>query len=165
VSESNGTQHRNRALYAAAIALIELGRATKPQLGPDGRQSAPLIPPLPGDISLRLGYNRNSLQAIAETIEAEQKTLREQCGLQDTQSVKTPEEREAWAKAAKTYDAANQALLTDTREWHSPAPVRVAQLVDRHLPDEWLAAFLAVGIVTGDFPAENPPDAKRKGGE
>jgi len=161
MSDTNGTQHKNRALYAAAIALIELGRSTKPQLGPDGRQSAPLIPPLPGDISLRLGYNRNSLQAIAETIEAEQKALREQCGLQDTQSLKTPEEREAWAKAEKEYDAANQALMTDTREWHSPAPVRVAQLVDRNLPDEWLAALLTVGVIVGELPPDEAPDKKK----
>jgi hypothetical protein len=136
-------------LYAAALALIELGRATKPQPGPDGRLQQPVLPPLPGEISLRLAYNRNSLQQIAEAVEAAQLELRQKYDLTSTPT--TPEERAAWLERSRAFEEENRRLLNDVREWSSPAKIRARQLLDRNVPDEWLAALVAVGIIVDDL--------------
>lgn len=157
---SENSSYRNRALYEATIALVEMGRASKPQITADG-QRPPTISPLPADLSFRFAMNRNSLRPIGEAIEEEQKALREKHDIEKHRELKTAEERTAFAEAVTAYEAENRTLLNQEIEWRSPAPVRIAQLGERAIPDEWLASWLAVGIVVGELPPDETLDAKK----
>lgn len=156
MSEQNGhREYRTRDLYRAALALIELGRATKPQMTREGRQSAPLLPPLPGHVALRLAFCRNSLEPIATTIEEEQQAVRAKHGIAARTTLETPDAILRYGAQAEEAERELQAMMEAPRQWSPPATVRITQLMDRQLPDEWLAALLAVGIVTGDLPSDD----------
>jgi hypothetical protein len=154
VSETNRKrEYPTRQLYAAALALVEYGKATKPELTQKGR-NPPAIPPLPGELGLRLAYCRNSLEAVAKEYETKQEEARDQHTPDTLPKDATADQRMAWAQAQRTaskaLDGELRSLAEVPREWHPPATLRLQQLLDRSIPEEWLAAWLAVGIIVGE---------------
>lgn len=147
-----------RALYEAYIACREIGQACKPQVQDGVRRPALLHLPADG-AGFKIALNANSLRPLVETIEESQMALQETHGLKNA-SVKTPEEQRAVAEKIADYNKAAAALMKQEVEWHSPAPVKIAQLGDRELSPEWLAALAAAGIVIGDPSPDDPPDKK-----
>jgi len=163
MSDENGKQpsHRSRDLYRAALALLELAACSKPQSGPDGRIQAPAITPLPGALALRLAYCRNSLNRIRETIDEEQKAVRVRHDVEEKKDLKTPEAIAAWTEHAQAAEKELREMMEGEREWSPPATIRVGQLLDRNLPDDWLAALLTVGVIVGELPPDEAPDKKK----
>jgi len=139
MSETNGNgKHRNGQLYAALLAIIEMGKEEK----------------LPADgIGFRLALNRNHLRPVGEAIEEAQQALRAEYQIEETGALKTPEERAAWASRARACEAAAKTLMAQEVAWTSPAVIRWQQFADRSLKPEWLAPLIEVGIVACD-PAE-----------
>jgi hypothetical protein len=163
--------YQMRILYEAALALAELGLATKPQLEQENgqrRQRAALLR-LPADLSLRLALNRNHLRPIAEKWEEEQADARKKWKLDPEEAPKEPAERQTWFAARldriKKHDAEMEKAARVEVEWSPAAVIHAKTLGDREgFSDEWLSRLLAIGvIVMDDGKPESPPkDAKKK---
>jgi hypothetical protein len=134
-------KYTNRDLYSAYLALVDLGVATKPTAErlPDGQSVVrqPVLSPLPAGIAFRLALNRNHLQPVARAIEEQREEL-----LAAIRGQSAPD-----AKAVEDYNKRMREVLDQEVDWSSPASVTIQQFGDRGLPDEWLAAWIAVGIV------------------
>lgn len=132
----NGTQaasrYTNLVLYEAMLALVALGKEEK----------------LPaGGIGYGLALARRHLRPIAETIEEYQDKLKEEHGIAQTVSLRTPEQRVAYDEKVKTYEKASRAFMKQEVEWSAPCKIRWQQFGDRELKVEHLVALVAAGIV------------------
>lgn len=114
--------YTNDELYRAYLALIEMGRATKPDNGP------PKLAPFPAPLAFRFALNRNHLKPVIEAIEEQMAEIQQ-----------NPDS----GMAAKRL----RELAREQIAWSAPAPIKVAQLGDRQIPDDWLSAWLTVGII------------------
>lgn len=141
-------KHSVMDLRAAYTALVEWNTYSKPSRDDSGRNQPPVISPLPVHLGFRLALCRNSLQkkvieAIDEPLQALQEKYRElleERKKTDPNATLTPEEQ-------GEYNKELVALSREEVEWSPPATIELRALGDRALPEEWVAALLAVGIL------------------
>ncbi|GIW89942.1 MAG: hypothetical protein KatS3mg109_0374 [Pirellulaceae bacterium] len=127
---------KNSDLYNALVALLELAAATRPQQRPEGT-SKPVIDPLPAQIGFRLALCRNALRPIGDAIDEQREKLRVECF-------------EGGNSDPKRFESELRRILDEDTEWNPPAKIKLAQLGERQIPDAWLSAWAAVGILVDE---------------
>lgn len=154
-----------RILYEAALALAELGLATKPQFEQENgqRRQRPALLKLPADLGLRFALNRNHLRSVAETWEEKVQELRKEHKLNEEPPTE-PGARQDWIserlKRIEQHERAVEKAGKVEVEWSPAAKIQAKQLGEREgFSDDWLAKLLAVGIIVMDD--EAPIDTKK----
>ncbi|MDZ7418786.1 MAG: hypothetical protein ONB52_21895 [candidate division KSB1 bacterium] len=130
-------------LREAFLALSEWLAASKPSRDEQGRHVAPAVPPLPVKLGLHLALCRNSLKVVMESLDERIEEVNEKYrSLLQAQgsTALTPDQQREWNKEIRE-------LLSATVEWQPPATIRLDQLGDRAVPEEWLAALVVVGVI------------------
>ncbi|GIW90785.1 MAG: hypothetical protein KatS3mg109_1355 [Pirellulaceae bacterium] len=127
---------KNSELYNALVALLELAAATKPQQGPEGTRK-PVIDPLPAHVGFRLALCRNALRPTGEAIDEQRERLRAECF-------------EGGNSDPTRFESELRRILDEETDWTPPAKIKLSQLGDRQIPDAWLSAWAAVGILVDE---------------
>jgi hypothetical protein len=155
--------YQNRQLYGALLALVEIGRAAKPQYHQDGTRSPALLDVPADGLGFKLALARNALMPVGEAVEAARKELQETHNVKDGTNLRTTEERQGFAERLEEYQAADDRLIRQEVEWAAPfKPIRSSVFGARAFSPEWLAPLIAVGIVAVDDDDEAPRDRKKQ---